>query len=564
MSPQKNHFVVGNHQSWLCGSLLLAINLIIFFSLTSPVLAQTSPLTPRQSENLIIQSNIDGDFQVPLYKSGVIELEERAKRISVGNPGIADILMLHSRQLYVVGKALGTTNVVVWDNNERVFASFNIEVVHDLDMLKRKLHRLLPGEVIEVHSAQERIILSGQVSSVVKMKAAEDLAQGFLPECISAESNVLVRDTTQGTPIIIQQGEGGRGASGANQEGCKKGSVVNLMQVGGAHQVMLEIKVAEIARTVLKRFDSNFNVFSFDSPWKLGANSGGASFPNALTPSGNEVPILGSLNGEDSPIGPVVDLFQPNTPGIQDKGVFLSYLSSKFFLEAVLEASRQKGLAKVLAEPTLTTLTGQEAQFVSGGEFPIPVPQSGITGNVTIEFKEFGVIVKFLPLVLDSGRINLKLNVAVSELSQDVPVTVGVQGTESTFVIPSLTKRSAKATVELADGQTIGIAGLINDNLRELVTKLPGLGDVPILGALFRSQEFMSGQTELVMFVTPHLARPISPQQVKLPTDSFVPPTDLEFYLMGRMEAREMSNSSPSSQGIIDIGPESHRFGHQL
>jgi pilus assembly protein CpaC len=128
----------------------------------------------------------------------------------------------------------------------------------------------------------------------------------------------------------------------------------------------------------------------------------------------------------------------------------------------------------------------------------------------------------------------------------------------------SLTKRSAKATVELADGQTIGIAGLISDNLRELVTKLPGLGDIPILGALFRSQEFMNGKTELVIFVTPHLARPISPQQVRLPTDSFIPPTDLEFYLMGRMETHKAPASPKPSQSIIDVGPESYRFGHQL
>jgi pilus assembly protein CpaC len=555
MSSEKKLFAIGIYQSRLLNVLLLITLVALLGSI--PAWAQ------KHGEDLLIQPNVDGNYQVPLYKSGVIELNRAAKKISVGNPGVADILMLHNRQLYVVGKALGTTNVVVWDKGERIFASFNIEVTHDLDTLKRKLHQLLPDEEIEVYSAQEKIILSGQVSSVVKMKAAEELAQSFLPECISPESQVLVRDATQGAPIIIQQG-GGNSRGASNQQGCKKGSVVNLMQVGGAHQVMIEIKVAEIARTIMKRFNSNFNVFSFNSRWNSGATSGGATFPNALTPDGHEIPLFGSLNGEDSPIGPVVDLFQPNTPSIADKGVFLSYLSSKFFLEAVLEASRQKGLAKVLAEPTLTTLTGQEAEFLSGGEFPIPVPQSGITGNVTIKFKEFGVLVNFLPLVLDSGRINLKIDVAVSELSRDVPVTLGVQGTASTFFIPSLTKRSAKATVELADGQTIGIAGLISDNLRELVTKLPGLGDIPILGALFRSQEFMNGKTELVIFVTPHLARPISPQQVRLPTDSFIPPTDLEFYLMGRMETHKAPASPKPSQSIIDVGPESYRFGHQL
>jgi pilus assembly protein CpaC len=557
MAPAKTLLAAGRtHSQSVC--------MLLVFALLG-ITPTAFPATARPQENdLLIQPTTDGNYQIPLYKSGVVELVQPAKRISVGNPGVADILMLHNRQLYVVGKALGTTNVVVWDKDERIFSSFNIEVTHDLDTLKRKFHQLLPGEAIKVYSAQERIILNGQVSSAVKMQAAEDLANGFLPECISPESNVLVRDTTQENVKVSQQqgGSGGRSASG--QQGCKKGLVVNLMEVGGAHQVMLEIKVAEIARTVLKRFESNFNVFRFDSPLKLGANNGGASFPNALTPAGNTVPIFGSLDGANSPIGPVVDLFEPNTPGIRDTGVFLSYLSGKLFLEAVLEASRQKGLAKILAEPTLTTLTGQEAQFVSGGEFPIPVPQGGFMGMVTIQFKEFGVIVDFLPLVLDSGRINLKINVAVSELSREVPVALGVQGSPNTFVIPSLTKRSARSTVELADGQTIGIAGLINDNVREMITKLPGLGDIPILGALFRSQEFQSGQTELVMFVTPHLARPISPQQVKLPTDSFVPPTDLEFYLMGKMESREPTASPASIPELIETGPERNRFGHQL
>jgi pilus assembly protein CpaC len=220
-------------------------------------------------------------------------------------------------------------------------------------------------------------------------------------------------------------------------------------------------------------------------------------------------------------------------------------------------------MAKVLSEPTLTTLTGQEAQFLSGGEFPIPVPQGGTSNAITITFKEFGVGVKFLPVVLDSGHINLTLNVNVSELTSNNQVVLSTPGTTSTFLIPSLTKRSASSTIELANGQTIGIAGLINDNVRQFVDKLPGLGDIPLLGALFRSQEYRSGKTELVIFVTPHLARPIAPQQVRLPTDSFVPPDDLEFYLLGRMEGRK----GPKPANVAPAVPrttERLRFGHDM
>ena len=506
----------------------------------------------------------DGTFKVALYKSGVVPLDEPAKRISVGNPGIADILILRNRELYVVGKALGTTNVVVWDKNDLISGRFDVEVTHDLETLKVKLHELLPDEKIEVHSAQERIILSGEASNIVKMKAAEELAYGFLPECVPSESNVVVRDATNGPPVVVQQGSG---ASRTGNQECKEGSVVNLIQVGGAQQVMLQVKVAEMAREAVKRFSSDFNFMYFGNSVKTGGVSGGATFPNALTPDDLEVPIFGNLSGQNSPIGPVVDVFQPGTPTIADKGLFLSYLTGEFFFQAAIEASRRKGLAKILAEPTLTTITGQEAKFLSGGEFPIPVSQ-GLNNSVTIQFKEFCVGLVFLPVVLDSGRINLKLNVSVSELSNANSVVLDVPGTTSTFFIPGLRKRSAASTVELANGQTIGIAGLINEDIREFVDKFPGLGDIPVLGGLFRSQEFLSGQTELVMFVTPQLAKPIAPQQVRLPTDSFVPPSDLEFYLLGRLDAsskktpstKQSSASSELPQGELESG----RFGHQL
>jgi pilus assembly protein CpaC len=450
--------------------------------------------------------------------------------VSVGNPGVADIVILRSNELQVVGKALGGTNLVAWDGNGRVLATYSVEVVHDLDTLREKLHQLLPGEAIGARSAQENIVLSGEVGNLAKMQAAVALAESFIPECIEAQT--LGEGGGKAVTTLPGAGKG---------RDCDKGKVVNLMQVGGAQQVMLEIKVAEMARTVLKSMDADFQIFELGgTPRRLrgGLIEGSAGFP--------------TLGGA------------PTVPQALDtSGFFFSYLNQELALQAVIEMSRRKGLAKILSEPTLTTLNGQEAEFLSGGEFPIPVPQGGASNSITIEFKEFGVGVKFLPVVLDSGRINLKLNVSVSELSQDNTVALAPGGTTSTFIIPSLTKRSAKSTVELANGQTIGIAGLISDNTREFVDKLPGLGDIPGLGLLFRSQEFRSGQTELVIFVTPHLAKPISPGRIALPTDSFVPPSDREFYLMGRMEARDgkaPAAKPESSKG----GAEGTRFGHDL
>ena len=463
------------------------------------------------------RSTVNAVYEVPLYKSTVVPLDRQAVRVSVGNPGVADILVIRNRELYIVGKALGSTNVVVWDDSGRVAENFDIEVTHDVQTLKAKLYELMPEEKITVQSAQEQLILVGPVSSAARVSAAMEVARGFLPDCIAAQSDA----------------PGSKG--GRSDQTCKVGTVINLLQVGGAQQVMLKVTVAEMASSVVKRLESNFNLMRFGADngrFSGGAVGGGATFPQATSSAdGSLFPIF---DGTAHPIGPPQQFFSPATPGIEATGAFLSYLQGGTFVQAVLDISRRNGLAKILSEPTLTTLTGQEAEFLSGGEFPIPVPQAGLTGGVTIEFKEFGVAVKFTPVVLDSGRINLALNVGVSEVSGDNAIAVGAGGS-NTFVVPSLTKRSAASTVEVGDGQTIGIAGLINDNMREFVQKFPLLGDLPIIGALFRSQEYRSGQSELVIFVTPYLARSIQPEHYRLPTDTFVPPGDLEFYLLGKM-----------------------------
>ncbi len=535
---------------------LLVLTIIFFMFL---------PLPSHAQQVMSLTNAIDkGNLAVALHKSRVVRLDHPARRISVGNPGIADILILKSRQLYIIGKTLGTTNVVIWDQKSNILASFDVEVTHDLETLKYKLHELLPGEDIKVHSAQERLVLSGQVKNVIKMKAAEELAFSFLQECIQPDSNVVISDSSRKSdPVIIQQGA--KSSPTGSQE-CKEGSVVNLMQVGGAQQVMLEIKVAEIARTVVKELDTDFNFINISGGTQFGGVSGGATWPNALldtldaagNPVQREIPILGG----GTPIGPVIDKYDPTTPSIDDKGLFLSRLTSEWYLQAAIEVSRQKGLAKILAEPVLTALTGQEAKFLSGGEFPIPVPQGD--NRITIEFKEFGVGVKFIPVVLDSGRINLKMNVSVSELNSDNQVVLGVTNTASTFIIPSLTMRSTATSIELGDGQTIGISGLINDSVREVLDKLPGIGDVPILGTLFRSQQYISGQTELVIFVTPKLARPIAKEDIKLPTDSFIPPNDTEFYLLGKMEGSESRVKKMRPNSSIDSPKQAQNYGHDL
>jgi len=232
--------------------------------------------------------------------------------------------------------------------------------------------------------------------------------------------------------------------------------------------------------------------------------------------------------------GPQVNEFLPNPLSIADKGLFASFLSGNVIFDLMLDAAKNKGLAKILAEPNLTTLTGQEAKFLSGGQIPVPIANA--LGSVSIEYKDYGVGLSFIPVVLSNGHINLKLNISVSELVDTTSLGVSVGGTNSTYIIPSLTTRQASGTIELGDGQSMGLAGILNDSLRTAVNKFPILGDVPILGALFRDQSYTKGDTELVILVTPHLAKPVARNDIKLPTDSYVEPSDTDFYLWGRME----------------------------
>ena len=509
---------------------LLALTLCVTASsaIAAGMVSVSSSATPNES---LYAKGVES-LAVPLFKSRVLNLAKPAARVSIGNPDVADILILRAGQIYVLGKDIGTTNVHLWDKGDDLISTISVEVTHDLESLKFKLHQLLPGQNIEVFSVQRSIVLKGQVSSVVAMDTAIRMADAYLAQIQTNEADQFEQETN------------------SKKEDKTVGEVINMMQVAGGQQVMLEVTVAEISRTELKRMSAQFNAINIRSGrLNWGGVNGGATFPDAIfEPDDIRVPVF----NETAPLGPVIDEFMPNPMSIQDQGLFASFLTNNTLFNLALDAAKEKGLAKVLAEPTLTTLTGQEADFLSGGEFPIPVPRGD--DGVTIEFKEFGVALKFLPVVLDAETINVKINVSVSELVNGNTVGIRTPETTSSFIIPSLTKRSANATVELKEGQTMGLAGLINENLRQTVTKFPGLGDLPVLGALFRSQDFINNETELVIMVTPHIAKPIAPEDIRLPTDSFVEPSDLEFYLMGRMEGRKAESENTGGGAASNYG----------
>ncbi|MDP3848070.1 MAG: type II and III secretion system protein family protein [Pseudomonas sp.] len=476
----------------------LAVGLLLSSS------AQAAQLQPPVSA--MPAANIS-TIQVPIYKSRVLSTRAPVKKVSVGNPEIADILITSPTQLYLLGRTLGSTNVLLWDGSNRLIDSLDVEVGHDLSSLKDKLHQLMPNEKIEVFSAQGALVLRGQVTSAVAMDTAIKLAKTY---------------TAQTSSVV--QGEGEAAVATPTQAL----DVINLMTIGGSQQVMLEVKVAEVQRSLLKSMNINF----------LASGTGAGNW------------TLGGVNTGISPGS--------------GKALLANFLSDSFKFNLVLDAAKNNGSAKVLAEPTLTTLSGQQAEFISGGEFPIPV-SDGDDGT-TIEYKEFGVGLKFIPVALDSGRINLNLNVSVSEIADSNTLlldtgagAIGGAIGGVTQIVPSLTKRSAQSTLELGDGQTIAIAGLISENSRDLVNRFPGLGDIPVLGYLFRSQEYRSGQTELVILVTPHLAKPVDAKTVLLPTQNFVEPSDLDFYLMGKTKAPGTGRAVP-----VSLGVSGGHFGHDL
>jgi pilus assembly protein CpaC len=437
----------------------------------APKAAPTAPvsITP-QVATYSGPTEIGPTLRLASGKSALVPLPGDAARLSIGNPEVADVVLINPREAYVVGKKVGSTNVFVWTKSGRTTV---IDVYVDLDNagLKARLDSLVTGsEAVRVASVADSVVLSGRVSDAVKAERLVALANAYTG-------------------------------------GDKK--VVNLMVVEGSQQVMLEVKVAEVSKTLLDRLGVDWSVS------RLGSTT--FTFLSHL------------LSGANSSIG-------ANHPGGRTTGTFN------------MDAEVKNGLVKVLAEPTIMAMSGQEGAFLAGGKIFIPVPQSAGLGGVTItlEEKEFGVGLRFVPTVLEDNRINLRVTPEVSELSQvGIPVTT-LNG--QTNILPSITTRRASTTVQLRDGETFAIGGLIKNNVTETVKALPIVGELPVLGALFRSSEFQTDRSELLFIVTPHLVKPLAGAPI-LPTDSFVEPSRAEFLLEGRVEGRA-SAAPPQSGGF--------------
>lgn len=412
-----------------------------------------------------------GTVEIPLNKSQVVNSDVVIDKALVGNAEIADILPLTDRSIYVLGKSMGTTSLTLYDRGGRVIAVMDIAVGPDIHAYQEQVSRLIPGSDIKAHISGSSMVLTGLATDAGMIDRSVQLARSFAGE-----------------------------------------NVVNLIGMGSSQQVMLEVRFAEVRRNI----GENIGVRGFASN---GSFSGVTGPGSSLTPDPLDGTGLLKLGSITNGFGIISDSFRA--------------LGLDF--EAYLDALETKGFAKTLAEPTLVALSGEKASFLAGGEFPIPVVQGGSTGggaagggsSITVEFKPFGVSLAFTPTVLGDRTINLKVEPEVSSI--DSAASIQLNGIN----IPGLQTRRASTTLELRDGESFAIAGLLQKEFQTTINQVPLLGSIPILGALFRSTEFQKGETELLIVVTPRLVAPIKPSQVKLPTDRVRDPDAAKSVLFG-------------------------------
>lgn len=413
----------------------------------------------------VMQGSASSSINVSMNRAVVMESDVPFAELSVANPAIADIATLSDRTIYILGKSPGRTTLTLLGPGGKLITNVDVRVSPDIAEFKERLQEILPNEEIEVRTANDGIVLSGRVSGTQKLALAVELGERYAP-----------------------------------------GRVTNLMSVGGTQQVMLKVRFAEMTRSVGKSLSSSLGLSA------SGVEVGTGSLSNGFTASDftDGAPSTGLSSANDGSNGTL-------GIGFSAGGIQMSML---------LEALEAKGMVRTLAEPNLVAISGAEANFLAGGEYPIPVATDG---SIAIEYKPFGVDLSFIPTVVDGDLINLQIDASVSSI--DTTVTVTQTGGISTNAFK--TRRTA-TVVEIRDGQSFAIAGLLQDDFTNLSGQVPWLGDVPVLGALFRSSEFTRRQSELVIIVTAHLVAPVNGESLTLPTDRIRIPSESEFFLLGK------------------------------
>jgi|SRR5579871_2580028 len=425
---------------------------------------------------------------LPLHKAVIVQLDADARDVLVSSPDIVDAVVRSPRRIYLLALKTGQTNALLSDGAGHQLASIEILVEKDMADLSALIASKMPGSNIKVSAINDNVVLSGTVANAQEAARAQDLAARFA-----------------GDPT----------------------KVVNMLKVPGSEQVMLRVRVAEIQRTIAKQFGIDLASAAVVAGVPLAASSApafglvgkalndltGAAAGQVCNPASTNPNPLSALSGA----GGVCNIGPNNLSG-------------------TLKALESVGLVHLLAEPNLTAVSGETAKFLAGGEFPVPVSRDR-DGNVTIEFKPFGVGLSFTPVVLSAGRISLQVSTEVSELTNTGAFTLQGSTSSNGLTIPALNVRRTQTTVELPSGGSFAIAGLMQHNTKQVIEALPGVKDMPILGALFRSRDYQNDETELVVIISAYLVHPTAEANLAAPTDGFIDATDPETLLLGRLNA---------------------------
>jgi pilus assembly protein CpaC len=411
-------------------------------------------------------------LNLPFGKSAVVDLPADAKDVLVTNPAVADAVMRSRRRISILGVSPGETDAVFFDDAGQRILSLDIRVSKDSSGLAASLDRLLPGSHVRVESVNDSLVLAGDVANSADADKAMRLAARFV---------------------------------------AKPEQVVNLMSITGREQVMLKVRVVEMQRSIVKQLGFNLNAIYKDS------NIAQYVLNSAATYGVNQS-VLGGASG-----GYKYQQSNPNQNGLNQAN-------------AMVQAFERVGLVRTLAEPNLTAISGESAKFLAGGEYPVPSGQDN-NGRVTVEFKPYGVGLGFTPVVLSEGRISLKISTEVSELTSDGAFILrgSSDGSVPALSIPGLKVRRTETTVELPSGGAMMIAGLLQQQTKQTLDSIPGMLNMPVLGALFRSRDYQSGETELAIIVTPYLVDSTSPDRLQTPADGFETAGDLEADLLGKI-----------------------------
>jgi len=424
--------------------------------------------------------------------------------VMVGDPDVADVNPLTDHSISILAKKIGTTRVSVYAEGKKLVGIFDVEVTYDITRLSNELRRRFPGSHLEAYAVNGRIMLSGEVADAVTLDKAVTIARQFGPD------------------------------------------IINSVSVSSPQQVMLEVRFIEITRTAGRELGLQWNRFGSNSTTNIGSQLPASSLP-LPAPANNSTLSVGELGAGvlsgGSPFG----------------FALARMISGGTTIDVLINALEQKGIARSLAEPNLVALSGDTASFLAGGEYPIPV--AGSLGQITVDYKKYGVGLAFTPTVLSHGLINLKIEPEVSSI--DTTHSVTVAGGVS---VPALIVRRASTTLELRDGQSFMLGGLLQSDNKNQIDQLPWLGSVPVLGALFSSKSFQKNETDLAIIVTPHLVRPGRPGDViRTPADDTLPPNDADFFLMGKMEMTkaEARAFTPAMARVAAAG-EQPFTGHML